>query len=1237
MSGTGSQNRVNNANQQRNGSQQPQQSRSKVSVTPQSRRSQDQASQTVGTPQPPPSQNVPATNNDQPQDASSLRVNGSQERVSPNSNQQRSVKNGAAADATVPNYTRDIDGKDFHANFGEDLSVFKEYLQQTSVEDVFQEQCHILLTRDTLPYNPYPGFVRRIRQKAEQFHTDDKSVEEIFKLFAQKYAALVEDLTPRQSTLQDVPRYSNQVTTALVGQAVFDGTFYDEPSMIAVRTEYLINGDNATVAVELFINSVIADLNFMEQQTDHVLLGVSLPVFRKKDDEVFTYDFWTMDMVHTNQNSFWQFLSDTVTSNKHFSAELILKVDPSVEKYSRLQKQYTFNFVQTSTLEQKREILTTFAELPMSTLFDGYFMKKPFAQAYVGTFLPRQQLAEGVGDIDEPSQSFHVATHPNFQVKRGPNIGAKIREKFGFAKFNREKVDIDGFRYRDTDGRYGPYAWQITAPIKSHWQKKIALNHEFAEIFDSAYGILLMVLLDRDKFDPQILVHLYRLFHSTAAKLMRCMEQNKIIREMILNFQGEEENYLVYQVFMDYKLSLYEMTHTDHHERSSDLKIIGKILDERLQRIITNEKGIQGSVPLEPDTVLELRFINLYCSAVFMQLIEDVVPEIPAVMDYIQLMKKTFPEYVQRPRTAVKGVSSSKDVVLPVRDRAKIKFKHGIEHDPLILQDRYVIDVDDCMERDMAPKSVLHESVLMKYMVDTHLDEVWTQFLVEILSQTYLTPNPFPALVTVLRQAALRMHLYADSNDQVVKRVQHNTPKLEDGENFIYAVPGCDGHGHISAMCILDTAAFFMLNQLVKPFDNRTFVQRKGRYKIAMTLALSSHTPLYGRMDPYLKQVDLHEHCYIKGPHGCAADAVAIYSKIVIDHINDVLKNDDFPVQGFYMGVEETRWCAEDLQNRKRAFQTEFERIVLLKQPLYLKLFVVKEWFYVPIVKKYLFHFTNQDETQKEMFFDNNPVWLYQNIFFKKEKAAFHFQQGATPDSCSPYTGPNLRIAFRIIDKKIRSEIDNKRWIDVHRWLLTKSLMNQNTAHIAETWRMLHSVAAQLEYINCLNLSIQELILYGLEERAKLFRRREDEQGDPHFLGCLDLIILGKMVQGYRSKLEQVLKTQACMAPKTFPEMVETKLKSIVEWHIGSRNLYVKIEPASVQKLEQVRQMCAALQDILSHDVHLISPEAKAAVKSIRAEAKNTRPSSPEPGHQRTLKIYLNPADDIHNEWRYIY
>jgi len=45
-------------------------------------------------------------------------------------------------------------------------------------------------------------------------------------------------------------------------------------------------------------------------------------------------------------------------------------------------------------------------------------------------------------------------------------------------------------------------------------------------------------------------------------------------------------------------------------------------------------------------------------------------------------------------------------------------------------------------------------------------------------------------------------------------------------------------------------------------------------------MAISGPTILYGKMQPYLNEVELHEHIYIKGPPGCQGEATQLFASI---------------------------------------------------------------------------------------------------------------------------------------------------------------------------------------------------------------------------------------------------------------------------------------------------------------------------------------------------------------------
>ena len=45
-------------------------------------------------------------------------------------------------------------------------------------------------------------------------------------------------------------------------------------------------------------------------------------------------------------------------------------------------------------------------------------------------------------------------------------------------------------------------------------------------------------------------------------------------------------------------------------------------------------------------------------------------------------------------------------------------------------------------------------------------------------------------------------------------------------------------------------------------------------------MAISDLCPLYGRLVPYLNELVLHEHYYIKGPMGAQSEAISLFAKL---------------------------------------------------------------------------------------------------------------------------------------------------------------------------------------------------------------------------------------------------------------------------------------------------------------------------------------------------------------------
>ena len=79
---------------------------------------------------------------------------------------------------------------------------------------------------------------------------------------------------------------------------------------------------------------------------------------------------------------------------------------------------------------------------------------------------------------------------------------------------------------------------------------------------------------------------------------------------------------------------------------------------------------------------------------------------------------------------------------------------------------------------------------------------------------------------------------------------------------------------------MLDTGAYTEMSKIIHNFQQKNFIQKKGAYRVGICLALSGPSIWYGRMQPYLNEIELHEHYYIQGPQGCEGEAIQLCAVI---------------------------------------------------------------------------------------------------------------------------------------------------------------------------------------------------------------------------------------------------------------------------------------------------------------------------------------------------------------------
>ncbi|KAL9981804.1 hypothetical protein ACROYT_G010557 [Oculina patagonica] len=313
--------------------------------------------------------------------------------------------------------------------------------------------------------------------------------------------------------------------------------------------------------------------------------------------------------------------------------------------------------------------------------------------------------------------------------------------------------------------------------------------------------------------------------------------------------------------------------------------------------------------------------------------------------------------------------------------------------------------------------------------------------------------------------------------------------------------------------------------------------------------------------------------------------------------------------KGLFLGGESLRRSLRDIvpPQRKKAFMTQLISTVASKQPLYLRVYMALDWRLVMVKKSFCLHFLHTgQERGYERFYNasNDPMALYR-IVFSKQEAALMFTRCCGPqDHTDPCKGENLVLSLVHVDHYIERAKEEDDLISVYRWLMVKSLMSQHKSYLVEAWRMLHSVASELEYLCTLNKTLQSLVN---EELSKTFRPVLD---DDQRTSLLDVAALSTMVTAYGDKLERVLSRGTAITPFGLLPRFRDKLRQVTSTDPVSRSLSLHISSKTPVVLQEINEMLQPLMDAAAHNVHLACPEIHRALKSVEIDVSGRKSST---------------------------
>lgn len=1102
-------------------------------------------------------------------------------------------------------------------------AIINEYYDETKLLTVIETWIKQLIHQEELPYNPYPGLVWQARRCAERFGMfgeDSRTVSEkienqVFSIGS--LASRTQDSPARWGLATTLRVVNTEALTAfdwllssmnadvttddsedysyiiqkpfpvLCGRCVFVGTLYpvNSEESIDIRMEYAISGPEETRAAETFSKAVLSDILMMNDAEVHIVLGVSIPVEDVRHRGHWVREVWTCQNITEIQEQFLNLLKSAAVAQKMAEALCMFRLQPESRLYRKGRKQYNLNFIKT---EGGRS--TSVSSYPYQSAYEGVFTSSFHIKEYLSWFASGEQGQEP--SLIPPATTSRTQTQRTGR-SRSNRHSSNTQLRSSAVTMATSQAGSSRASHGDLNNpTVGPYSEQSLSAIKSYLSDRILEFVDEVDFFKMLHFVILVVLLNREDTDAQeSLVEAYRLLKSTAYQLYHVMQQNHVLQDLVSFFasHGMGASDVVQAHFLAYRHSLEDFFSNSLRERSREMLVYGKVLLKTLDAMTVINPHLEGTsrtgtLPLTIEVNRGLEVINRYCETVFLGLIDDALPCCSFIVKYFPPVKNGNSLIVQQ------------------------SFKHGAERGDIINQENLALVVAEQAKTVAAPPAIAKETVLLQYLVDSKLDQVFHEFLVDLVTEEEFIPaNPYPRLTTDLTVASMRMELFGEKPAKLLSKIV-SPVQLTDPENFVCHIPGIEAYGLPSAIAVLDGKHYNNLRARLHSLANKvnTRITVAG-FSTVVDMALCGFAPLYGLMTPYLHEIDLEEHYFIQGPSHSRTEVIVHFAKLVYDHLVDFSEKEDVLFLGFFLGGETLRRSLHDIipPQRKKAFMSQLISTVVSKQPLFLRVYVALDWRLVMVKKSFCFHFLPGQDNGYERFYNasSDPLAFYQIVFSKQDVALSYARCCGPQDLTDPCKGENLMLSLVHVDHYIERAKEEEDLISVYRWLMVKSLMSQHKSYLVEAWRMFHSVASQLEYLRTLNKTLQSLVN---EELSKTFRPLLD--GDER-TSLLDVATLNTMTTAYGNKLELVLSRGTALTPSGLLPRLREKFRQATLRDPVSRTLTLVISSKTPIILQEINEMLQPLMDAAAHNVHLACPEVQRAMKSVEVDVSGRKSS----------------------------
>ncbi|PIK53806.1 hypothetical protein BSL78_09300 [Apostichopus japonicus] len=772
---------------------------------------------------------------------------------------------------------------------------------------------------------------------------------------------------------------------------------------------------------------------------------------------------------------------------------------------------------------------------PYQTIAEGIFLKKADVEAYVLSMRrhPASPMKAVPGKL-----SRRTSSRPGSEMMSASTGGSRQ---------NSDSLDET-----------------IKKPLRQWYQQMLRGLSEVPDCFRILSLLLILILLDRKKYTLETITNIYRFLQSTSSKFHFASCQNHVIVEFIQTFGvGQKSRRMLVALVQQYRKDILRTLDPSLQERPSHHVAFHSYFVyffDDLEAILRNEDG----PPLVAKQMIR-KFLEfeLFCDTVQYQLTEDALKN----LDHLNI--KSF-------------ISSCEEQLTPKSEAVqKVKDSSSSKGSDL--------SVEEAVKNTNHPVVMAKEGILMQYLIDIRLDEVWGNYLTElIITAGSLPQNPYPRLVSAMRRAAFKMRLMGNSDERLRKHLLSVEPQVAVARLNLYVLPECGVYGLKSALVTTNQDTVKKVLQVADAVSNDEIGSQRGKFEISSGISLTGRTVFYGKTVPYVLNLELHHHFYIKGPLGTGSEALQLFAKLVSDDIRNLKEGSGKVVMvTLYANGKAAAASVDELD------QVKLSTVVLdtasRKQSLYLKMYYPTGWRYIQISKHYRLHFLFVDnaDDRHEAYFPENPAEDHKYLFMSREEAVEYFQK------CSQLTKISMTEKKRQLIEEQRKLIQEQKLLPAYETSLVHCLMNEST-DLADIWRVLNSPAAQVEYIMSLAAALRDLFALCLKfdqseqmqpASSQVKKRNQVQPITAEMKGNIELQTLYRMGLAFYEKVVETLSEPMVFAPSYLHEAIEKKMKDILDFQ-SSR---IRLNQKTIIEMEETHHLLHPLLVATSSEADLIT------------------------------------------------